>query len=78
MRRSGRAGMAAAVILSMPGSGALMQAKTGDPVTASLFATGLNDPRGLTFGPDGRLYVAEGQSPSCRRARQTNRSGGFR
>ncbi len=33
-------------------------ASAGPAVT--IFATGLDNPRGLTFGPDGSLYVAEG------------------
>lgn len=33
----------------------------GDYVsTVSVFSTGFNNPRGLKFGPDGNLYVAEG------------------
>lgn len=30
------------------------------PDSVTIFATGLDNPRGLTFGPDGYLYVAEG------------------
>ncbi len=34
--------------------------RCNNQVTVSVFATGLNNPRGLKFGPDGYLYVAEG------------------
>jgi hypothetical protein len=30
--------------------------------SVTIYASGLNDPRGLAFGPDGRLYVAEAGS----------------
>ena len=34
--------------------------KTSSPLaTVSVFSTGFNNPRGLKFGPDGYLYVAE-------------------
>jgi hypothetical protein len=38
----------------------LVQTHTGYPVHMSVYATGLNNPRGLKFGPNGYLYVAEG------------------
>ena len=38
-------------------------AHTAAPAVATVFATGLVNPRGLEFGPDGKLYVAEGGYP---------------
>lgn len=40
-------------------SSKIVERNQTDNVTVSVFASGLNSPRGLKFGPDGYLYVAE-------------------
>ncbi len=70
------AGVAALAVLvagvQASGKSSPGQAKKEGQPAVSTFATGFNNPRGLTFGPDGYLYVAEGglggsnvESPSC-------------
>jgi hypothetical protein len=71
----GRARLASFPILAVAGvlaTAAIVSAQSGSPpsasapppppmsANASVYATGLDNPRGLEFGPDGALYVAEG------------------
>src|SRR6185437_2493576 len=50
------------VLMSTPAAASAPSQSQASAV-ATVFATGLVNPRGLTFGPDGKLYVAEGGYP---------------
>jgi hypothetical protein len=52
--------LAAGVPLAASPAVAKPAAPTPSAANVTLFASGLNNPRGLAFGPDGDLYVAEG------------------
>ena len=54
------AGVLALALLLFQSTASTTRALAEPSAGISVFATGLNNPRGLTFGPGGKLYVAEG------------------
>ncbi|HEX5462327.1 MAG TPA: ScyD/ScyE family protein [Steroidobacteraceae bacterium] len=56
------AALLSAVLMSVPAIASQPSHSRGSAV-ATVLAKGLVNPRGLTFGPDGKLYVAEGGYP---------------
>ena len=62
MLRSVRRAGAVAGLLALAAVTALGGPATATPSKLTVVAVGLNNPRGIGFGPDGALYVAESGS----------------
>jgi hypothetical protein len=52
--------VALGTVIALVAAGTGPAASTAFSPNVTVVAAGLNNPRGLTFGPDGKLYVAEG------------------